>query len=459
MTQMADTNQANVYLNSVKQKYNSLRSAIEGLQQRAAEEQRDLSPEELRSVTEMSEQAKSLHTQIEHLTEIEVRNAKVAALNAKLQLAQHDAQQAAVADGDTDDTTPANGGKDQTRSVKLGVGGAQTRDRDPGHYIRGGQHSFFSDLVRSKEYGDEEAGRRLAEHNRALSTGEHGTGVVPPRWLVEEFAEVARQGRALANAVRQFPLGNDPRPLTLPKQTAGTDQVVAEQESENDPVGSTDAWDSEVDTVTPKPTAGSQKVSRQMLDMSSPAIDQLVYADLIGAFNQKVEDKVASAVMAIGTPLQAIEGPGVEVTDPQHYAKVAVRAAVSVRQARKRAPNIWAMSIGRYGEFLNLTDTTGRPLVPDQSAGPANVMGIGSVNVDGWYKNLPIIATEGVDADDEFAAVRSTDVILFESDMLRFFYEQPDGPETIRLGIWAYTAVLIRYGTAPVKRVSITEQS
>ena len=74
----------NLYLKSLRDKYENLRSAIQGLQDRAAEENRDLAPEELRSVQEMSEQATQLHKQIESLTEVEVRNAKVAALQAKL---------------------------------------------------------------------------------------------------------------------------------------------------------------------------------------------------------------------------------------------------------------------------------------------------------------------------------------------------------------------------------------
>src|SRR5690554_6351403 len=446
----------NLYLKSLRDKYENLRSAIQGLQDRAAEENRDLAPEELRSVQEMSEQATQLHKQIESLTEVEVRNAKVAALQAKLALAQAEANDATAAThdgGDDDENT------DQTRSTKLGTPRAYAKDRDPGHYTRTSKNSFFADIYRAKEYGDEEAQRRLTEHMRCLDMKRDGRGVVPPRWLTEEFAVVDRVGRTLANAVRNFPLGGVPRPLTLPKQTAGTDAVVTEHASENAEIEDDDAWDSSTDEVTPKPTAGAQNVSRQMLDMSSPAIDQLIYSDLIGAYNDKVEKKVADAIMALGTPLQAIEGSGVEVTDPQHFAKVAVRAAVAVRQARKRPPNLWVMSVGRYGEFLNLSDTTGRPLVPDGSGGPMNVLGIGSVNVDGIYRNLPIIATEGVDVDDEFAAVRSSDVILFESNMLRFRYEQPQGPQTIKLGIWAYTAVLVRYGAAPVKRVAVTEES
>lgn len=441
----------NLYLKGLRERYDSLRKAIEGLQARAAEQNRDLSDEELRSVREMSDQAQTLHKQIEDLTEVEVRNAKVAALQARLALAQADADDAqqADADGDQDDAD------DQNRSVRLG--GATTSQRDPGHYRADGQHSFFADLVRARAYGDEAAQRRLTEHMRALDSASDGAGVLPPRWLAEEYAEVARQGRAVANAVRRFPI-SDPRPLLLPKQTGTTDSDISEQESENDPTNFGDSWASDYDTVTPVTVVGGQEFSRQLLDMSTPSIDRLLYEDLLGAYNDRIEAMVADAIMAVGTPLQAVEGAGVAVTDPQHFAKVAVRAAMAVRQARKRPPTIWLMSVGRYGEFLNLTDTTGRPLIPDSSGGPVNVAGVGTIQAEGTFRGLPIIPTEGVDVDDEFAAVRSSDVLLFESPVLQFRYEQPKGPETIRLGIWSYAAVTVRYGAA-VKRVAISEES
>src|SRR5690554_470535 len=300
----------NLYLKSLRDKYENLRSAIQGLQDRAAEENRDLAPEELRSVQEMSEQATQLHKQIESLTEVEVRNAKVAALQAKLALAQTEANDVTTQTGGDDDTQSG----DQTRSTKLGAPRAYTKDRDPGYYTRTSKNSFFADMYRAKEYGDEEAQRRLTEHMRALDTQNDGPGVVPPRWLTEEFAEIARQGRALANAVRNFPLGDDPRPLTLPKQTSGTDAVVDEQADENDPVGDDDAWNSDVDNVVPKATSGAQKVSRQMIDMGSPAIDQLIFADLMGAYNDQIEARVGAAIMALRPPLDADSGV-VPVTD------------------------------------------------------------------------------------------------------------------------------------------------
>ena len=68
----------NVYLRSQRDQYSALKKSIEGLQARAAEGKRDLTNEELRSVIEMGEKAQLLFTQIENLTDIELRNAKVA---------------------------------------------------------------------------------------------------------------------------------------------------------------------------------------------------------------------------------------------------------------------------------------------------------------------------------------------------------------------------------------------
>jgi HK97 family phage major capsid protein len=265
----------------------------------------------------------------------------------------------------------------------------------------------------------------------------------------------------LANLVRNIPLGDDPRPITLPKQTAGADTEVTEQAAENDPIEDDDQFDTDVDTVVPKPTAGSQIVSRQMLDMSSPAIDSLIYGDLIAAYNLKVEKKIGAAMIAVGTALPAIESGdvAVQVTDPAHFARVLVKAAIAVRNARKMPANIAVMSVNRWGEFIDLVDTTGRPLVTGVGEAPSNIMGAADVSAldGGRFKGLNLAPTDGIALDDRFAVARASDTLLFESNMMRFRYEQPLGPESIKMGIWAYTAVLIRYGTASIKRVEITE--
>lgn len=434
----------NPYLKAQREKYDALRKSIEGLQTRAAEAGRDLTEDELRAVTEQGEQARKLAEQIESLSEIETRNRKVAELAN------------AVAEDTRDEQTRSRGDEDETRATR--VGGAVTRDRDPGHYTRSSRNSFFGDMHLSRQ-GDEAAARRLAEHNRALSTGTNGPGLVPPHWLTEEFEQLARQGRRLADAVRRIPLGNDPRPITMPKQTVGTDAVVAEQATENTSVGSADAYDSDTTTVTPKPTAGMQIVSRQMLDMSNPAVDQLIYADLLAVYNDKLEAKVGTALITAAgaaTVTFASEATNWDVAGVPSDSVIDL--AIAVRNARKLPGDILAMRVNRYGEFLKLKDGSGRPLIPLDTAGPQNVIGVGSVAVDGRIAGLGVIATDALGSGypESYLVLRASDTILFESDVLQFRYEEPLGPESVKLGIWGYTAVHVKHSGKSVKRAEIT---
>lgn len=430
----------NPYLKAQREKYDALRSSIEGLQTRAATENRDLTEDELRSVTEQAATAKTLATQIEDLTDIETRNRKVSELAGSL-------------------TDPA----DQTRSGERLTGNAITKDRDPGHYRsekNGGRNSFFADLYRSRSQGDEDAARRLTEHTRALSTGAQGPGVVPPHWLTEEFELLARQGRALANVVRRIPLGDDPRPITLPKQTAGTDAVVAEQATENTAVGGADAWDSDVDTVVPKPTAGKQTVSRQMIDMASPAIDQLIYGDLLAVYNRKIEDKVgAGLIAAAGAAVTTFANEAAFTAAGAAHNSV-IDLGIEVWDARKLPADVLSMPTRRWGRFKKLKDTDGRPLIPSSTAGPMNVIGVGSVQMAGQIEELGVIVSDGLGNGatypESYLAFRAADQLLFESNVMRFRFEEINGPESIVLGIWAYSAFISRQATKSVKRVVVT---
>lgn len=447
----------NPYLVAQQKKLEALSGSILATQTRAATESRDLTDEEVRSITDEAKQLEAIGSQVEDLVKIETRSAKIAALATSV-------SSAAEAAGDK----PAGGenlaGDDGTGTA--GVAGASdaaektrsrttsAKDRDPGHYRKkGGAHSFFGDLYKSQMNDDRDARGRLTEHTRALSTGANGPGVVPPHWMTEEFEVLSRQGRNLANAVRNIPLGDDPRPITLPKQITGTDAVVAEQASENTAVSGTDAWDSDVDTATPKPTAGKQIVSRQMLDMSNPAIDMLIYGDLMSVYNLKVEQKVgavciAAAGTAVASATFATETAFTGVAPATPALDATIDLAIAVRNARKLPASILATTVTRYGKFLKLKDTTGRPLIPSETAGPMNVAGVGQVDVDGRIEGLGVIATDGIGDGatypEKFLVMRPADVILFEGNITRFRFEEQVGPESVVLGIWAYTAAIAR---------------
>jgi HK97 family phage major capsid protein len=426
----------NPYIKAKREQYDSLRQTIEGLQNRAAEDKRDLTEDELRSVKDQGEQAKKIAEEITSLTEIENRSAQVAALGAKVE-----------------------------QATEVRVSNTSAVDRDPGHYrseADGGTRSFFGDLIRSKELGDDDAKTRLTEHHRALSSSSAGTGILPPKWLADEYAAMARQTRRVADAVRKISLGNDPRPMSFPKQTALT--TVAVQSAENDAVSFTDAYTSGVDTVTPVTVAGGQKVSRQLLDSSSPAVDQIIYGDLVAAYNTAVEARViASMITAAGTATTTYATEAAYTTAITQasgavpFIKDLTGAIVAVRNARKLPADILVASVTRYGSWLTMSDADGRPLVPVAQYGTVNAFGQGQANTDGNLLGLNILASDGVTQYPESILVaRSQDTILLESPTLRFRYEEPDGPSTIRLGVWAYVGVLTRYAGASVKRLAIT---
>lgn len=428
----------NPYLAKLRQDYDALRTSIEGFQTRAAEANRELTEDEIRSVTDQSERAKKLATQIQDFTDVETRNRKVAALAGELENESHK----------------------EVRSSRT-----TTQDRDPGHYRSesdGGSHSFFSDLLRAKE-DDPDARQRLSEHHRALSSSSAGTGILPPKWL-SEYASTARQTRRVADRVRKISLGNDPRPITLPKQTAVTS--VATQSSENAATSWTDAYTTGVDTVTPSTLVGGQKVSRQLLDASSPAIDQLIYGDLLADYDSKVEARVCAAmVTAAGTATTAYATESAyttaitPVSTGVPFLKDLRKAITSVRNLRKLPPDLVIASVSRYGTWLDITDLQGRPLIPVAEYGTVNAFGQGSAAIDGRMLGLDIVATDGIAYQtypESIVVARSQDTILFESNTLRFRYEEPDGPETIRLGVWGYVGVLTRYPAASTQRLQVT---
>lgn len=448
---------SNPYLAARLAEYERVRATVAGVQENARLANRSMTDEERASVNAQGVIMAGLATEIQDLSAIEARNAAVAGLDQQIRSAQGTpvALPGVPANG-----IPADGG-DHTRRP---VGGAVSNMRDPGHYRSiptGGHRSFFGDMVQSAG-GNPDAARRIGENQhfqlaelRALDMPTEGVGLLPPKWMTELYAAEVRQGRAMANAVRRIDLGNDPRPMTLPKQTGATDLNVQEQAAENDPIDTTDRFDTDVDTVTPKAISGGQIFSRQMLDMATPAVDQLIFTDLREAYDDKIERRVCLTIEQAG-PAYLTAAAGSDPSAPTHYNRRSVRALVAVRKARKRPAGVWGMSVARWGELIGLTDTTGRPLIPEGTAGPTNVSGIGSVATDGRWHAVPIVATDGFLDDGMVFAIYTPDIILFESGIMQFSYDQVSGPQSIKIGIWAYAATFALRKPKPVQGLSIT---
>lgn len=422
----------NPYLTRLRSQHDALKASIEGLQTRAADANRDLTEDELRSVTEQAAQFKTLTEQIESLAEFETRSRRVGELAADLDKGGEQSQE-------------QNLGGEQTRSRTT------TRDRDPGHYrsvTDGGQHSFFGDHFRAVKHGDQEARKRLDEHMRAVTQASGGDGIIPPKWLTDEYQGLARQNRVVADLVRHIDLGQDPRPLVLPKQTAGTDANVTTQTAEgaNNAGWGTDRYESDVDTLTPVFKAAWQDVSRQLLDASTPSVDSLIFGDLRAAWDTVVEGLTCAAILAGGTAA----GTTFPTEAAFKAAAAAVDAVIDAQTAvagDQRGPaDLAVMNFRRFGGFRKLRDDNNRPLMPVSRYGPQNATGELGNRLIGDIEGVDAVASSGVPTAyaEKYAVLRRNAVILAESGVQDFTYEQAGGPAFVRMGIWGYVGTLVR---------------
>jgi hypothetical protein len=225
-----------------------------------------------------------------------------------------------------------------------------------------------------------------------------------------------------------------------------------------------------VDVVTPKPISGIQVVSRQMIDMTNPAADNLIYGDMLSVYNRKIEDSVTTALItAAGAPIAAMATEAAFLPTPPTALNPAEDAitdcAIAVWNGRKLPADVVLMRTSRWGKFMKMRDTAGRRLYPAEGE-LVNVSGRGSVRVPGSVGGLAVGVTDGLGIGigasapagypESIVTFRSADTILFEGNMLRFRYEEVAGPESVKLGVWAYSAVIVRYATTSVRRTEIT---
>lgn len=436
----------NVYLKNLREQYDSLRKSIEGLQSRATEAKRDLTNEELRSVIEQGEKAKALYTQIEDLSEIELRNAKVAAMADRVNSAitsgpagQPGSDQPAASDDPATDVVGFRA-----------LGGAKTQDRDPGFYTRSSSHSFLGDQYRAARLNDDGAKQRLAKHSGALRDNEHlrdvlgagastfGAGLVPPVWLAEEFAPILHRKLRVASQLRQVPWAG-PFPWTIP--IAGTVALTSSivegvNSTETDPGYSTI-------TVTPATIMGYSEVSRQMMEASNPAVDAIIWGDLIGDFLDRCETAVITALEAQTAVNLATVLDNTFATAMRNGVLDAI-AAVSDNSGGDA--DVFVSKNSKWVGYLKLTDTTGRPLVLSQNYNPTNQIGSGNDNqgfrspIQGSLESLTVVTSPTVGTMRGFV-INSQELLYQNSPPMQFQFEQPAGPALIRVGVWGYMAV------------------
>jgi hypothetical protein len=308
----------------------------------------------------------------------------------------------------------------------------------------GERFSFFRDQYRSQIEGDVEARSRLERHDlqvRAAGTTTTGTGTVPPTWLFNEFAIIAHGARPTADTIRRVGI-TDANPVVIGVQNTPGAAVTA-QASENT-APNDGSFNANQLVTTPTTFTGKVDVSRQLLDGSNPAVDGLVFTDCMGSYNEQIE-------LAVWAKMNAMAGAGLgyngtfdaSVAGAQIPDAIII-AGTNVRTKRKAPPAVVFCSENMWGNMMLEKDTQGRPIIVAGYAGPMNARGIGDAitygHIAGQVAGLPVVPSWAA-ADNLFVS-KADDVLLLESSTFNFRYEEVLGPESIRLGVWGYAAIV-----------------
>lgn len=381
-----------------------------------------------------------------------------------------------------------SGRNDETAAkIAAGKGGAEVLN-EPLTYERGNRKSYFYDLA-MQTFGraDQPTQDRLNRHAQELENHKEwrklakvgpefrnidrndGTGgyAVPPLWMMNQYIELARPGRAYANLVptEQLPPGTDS--INIPKIATGTAAGIQIQTSGADnasPSGQneTDLTDTSVQANV-KTIWGQQGLSIQLLEQSPIAFDQIVFRDLAHAYATSLDVQVISGsgsngqvvgvrgTSGITTVTATAGGSPTDTTNAQTVYKAIANAINQVHTTRYLAPEVIVMHPRRWAAYLSVFDTTGRPIIT-ANGNAFNQVGeldvVGSQRVVGGMLGLPVVTDPSIPTtlgsgtnQDVVHVLRASDLLLFESSTrARALQETRANSLTVLLQLYGYLA-------------------
>ena len=340
-------------------------------------------------------------------------------------------------------------------------------------YNRSRRNSWVRDFCSAQTNLGEDvdgARRRLAQHADEVRTDPafmeyrdisrvdgQGGYAVPPAWLMDQYVELARPGRAFANLVQSLPLPGGTDSINIPKLLTGT--AVGVQTADNQAVTDVDLTDTFINAPV-RTISGQEGVSIQLLDQSPIAFDDVIFKDLTAAYAGEVDQQVLYGTGSGGQVLGVDTTPGItsiavsEVTVQGVYTAIA-NAIQTIHTTRFRPPEVCVMHPRRWGWLLSQFDTIGRPLFIPNTQAPMNAGGIltavESQQVVGTVQGLPIVTdpnlttTAGsespVGTEDQIIVARVSDLCLWESGLrARVLPEVKSQNLTVVLQVYGYLA-------------------
>lgn len=289
-------------------------------------------------------------------------------------------------------------------------------------------------------------------------TDGQGGYFVPPLWLVDDYIDLPRFGRTFANTVRNMTLPGGTDSVNVPKVATGTATGV--QTADAAAVTSQDLTDTSVSAPV-RTIAGQQDVAIQLLDQSPVAFDEVVFADLIADYNQKLDTQCWSGSGSSGQLLGVLNVSGINsvtYTDatptlPELYAPLMQALSLSAKN-RKMMPTALFLTPSRWFWMASQLDSQNRPFILPETNAPFNPLALqtgGDVEGPvGRVLNFPLLADGNIPAnlgagtnEDRIATMRTSDLYLWEGSMrTRVLQEVLSGTLQVRFQVYNYAAFM-----------------
>jgi hypothetical protein len=351
-------------------------------------------------------------------------------------------------------------------------GGAQVTREAPVYSFAGGAGpSFVRDAWHARVEGNTDSKERLRKFYQqqqdmvnlfqqrpdlafAVTTG-NAAAVIPPGYRPDLYVTQLLQGRPFVDSFSRGVL-TDATPFTLPVFGSATGASADHVEGTNPSEASLTVSSK---TVTPGGISGRYVLTREIIDSSNPAIDQIAFTAMRESYAQQTEAKAYAELNGTngqsGTITNGLVPSGAQVSTTTGGSVAGgtfggkelldgTRAALGIYPFRRfGTPNRGHISQEATSAFATAADTTGRPLLP--RVGPQNTVGTGNAlqggyDVDGLVMQPTWAMTGNAAGDADLMAYNSMDVWAWESPLLTFRFEEKLGPANVELALFGYFA-------------------
>jgi HK97 family phage major capsid protein len=342
--------------------------------------------------------------------------------------------------------------------------GVVSRVQEARTYEAHAPHHFLRDLFARQYQGDQAASARVARHEREMQVESRDRvvsnlgGLLPPVYMTERFAALARSKAPLYNALDAVgqvqPLPAEGVVFIEPVQSTG---ATAAPTAEGADFTEISEFDVANNTLTATLISAQTDVSRTLFMRANSSLDKL-FRDMVAAYWAELDNQLINGsgaapqhrgirnVAGINTITYTDASP----TGAKFIRKVGGALAL-INKLNNGGADLAILAPRRWNDLTTSPDANGRPLVVPNSQGIMNAYGSGAPNVYGVPvgETLQLITITDGNIVENIGAGTNEDVAIIttranlsvwdDGEPMQWTFEQTGAMGKVRLAVGGFS--------------------